>query len=219
MKRIARAVPGPVLCAVLLTGCGTDAHEFYGTGPGHGAHGGGSAAASAPAAVSAPAAQPDAPATAPPGDVNAADVMFLQMMGPHNGQGVRLARLARDRPARPEVRTLAAAIATTQEAEAATMTGWLRGWGRPLTADPGEHAAHGGMPGLTETEIGSVADAPPAEFERRFLNMVIAQQDDAVQLARLEAATGVNPEVRALAGRIEASRTAQIRRMLALLGR
>ncbi|GGQ01001.1 DUF305 domain-containing protein [Streptosporangium pseudovulgare] len=210
MKRIAWAVPGLVLCAALVTGCGTDAHEFYGAGPGHGAHGGGSAAASAPAAI---------PATTPPGDVNAVDVMFLQMMGPHNGQGVRLARLARDRPARPEVRTLAAAIATTQEAETATMAGWLRAWGRPLTADPGEHAAHGGMPGLTEAEIGSVADAPPAEFERRFLNMVIAQQDDAIQLARLEAMNGVNPEVRALAGRIEASRTAQIQRMLALLGR
>ncbi|MFF0247584.1 DUF305 domain-containing protein [Streptosporangium sandarakinum] len=210
MKRIAWAVPGLALCAALLAGCGTDAHEFYGTGPGHGAHGGGNAAVSTPVA---------APVTTPSGDVDAVDVMFLQMMGPHNGQGVRLARLARDRPARPEVRILAAAIATTQEAETATMAGWLRAWGRPLTADPGEHAAHGGMPGLTEAEIGSVADAPPAEFERRFLNMVIAQQDDAIQLARLEAMNGVNPEVRALAGRIEASRTAQIQRMLALLGR
>ncbi|GAA3425266.1 hypothetical protein GCM10018953_24490 [Streptosporangium nondiastaticum] len=210
MKRIVWAVPGLALCAALLAGCGTDAHEFYGTGPGHGAHGGGNTAVSTPAA---------APVTTPSGDVDAVDVMFLQMMGPHNGQGVRLARLARDRPARPEVRILAAAIATTQEAETATMAGWLRAWGRPLTADPGEHAAHGGMPGLTEAEIGSVADAPPAEFERRFLNMVIAQQDDAIQLARLEAMNGVNPEVRALAGRIEASRTAQIQRMLALLGR
>ncbi|MGV9328566.1 DUF305 domain-containing protein [Streptosporangium sandarakinum] len=210
MKRIAWAVPGLALCAALLAGCGTDAHEFYGTGPAHGAHGGGNAAVRAPAAV---------PVTTPPGDVDAVDVMFLQMMGPHNGQGVRLARLARDRPVRPEVRILAAAIATTQEAETATMAGWLRAWGRPPTADPGEHAAHGGMPGLTEAEIGSVADAPPAEFERRFLNMVIAQQDDAIQLARLEAMNGVNPEVRALAGRIEASRTAQIQRMLTLLGR
>lgn len=98
------------------------------------------------------------------------------------------------------------------------MTDRLIGWGRPVTAEAGEHAAHGGMPGPNKVEIAAVADAAPADFETAFLNMLIAQQDDAVQMARAETADGRNPEVKALAARIEASRAAQIKQMLALLG-
>ncbi|GAA4223304.1 uncharacterized protein (DUF305 family) [Streptosporangium album] len=188
-----------VLGVLLLAGCGAHSlQELHGGG--HGAHG-----AVATGRVAGE-------------DFSPADVMFLQMMAAHNGQGVELVRLAPGRPVRPEVRTLAAAIATTQEAEAASMTARLTGWGRPVTAEAGEHAAHGGMPGVSRAEIAAVADADPADFETTFLNMMIAQQDDAVQMARVETATGLNPEVKALAARIEASRAAQIKQMLALLG-
>lgn len=198
MKRAALVVLG----VLLLSGCGAHSiQELHGAGPG--AHGAGHTAPAVPGAGA---------------DFNPADVMFLQMMAAHNGQGVELVRLASDRPARPEVRTLAAAIATTQEAETTSMTDRLIGWGRPVTAEAGEHAAHGGMPGLSKEEITAVADAAPADFETAFLNMLIAQQDDAVQMARAETADGRNPEVKALAARIEASRAAQIKQMLALLG-
>ncbi|MFB9720681.1 DUF305 domain-containing protein [Planobispora longispora] len=150
---------------------------------------------------------------------NTADVMFLQMMVPHNGQGVELARLARERAAREEVRILAAAVVTAQEAETATMAGWLRGWDQPATAPADEHAAHGGMPETSEREIAEVTGAAPADFETRFLDTLIAHQDDAVQLARAEAAAGLHPEVRRLAERIDLSRTAQIEQMLRLRGR
>ncbi|GGS93699.1 hypothetical protein GCM10010156_60000 [Planobispora rosea] len=150
---------------------------------------------------------------------NSADVMFLQMMVPHNGQGVELARLAGGRAARQEVRILAAAIVTAQEAETATMAGWLRDWDQPATAPADEHASHGGMPETSEREVAEVAGAAPADFERRFLDALIAHQDDAVQLARAEAVAGLHPEVRRLAERIDASRTAQIGHMLRLRGR
>ncbi|GAA3164858.1 hypothetical protein GCM10010466_64700 [Planomonospora alba] len=148
---------------------------------------------------------------------NAADVMFLQMMVVHNGQGVELARLARGRAVRAEIGLLAGAIAATQRDETASMAGLLREWGQPPTAPPDEHAAHGGMPETDAREIASVADAGPADFERAFLNAMIAHQDDAVQLAAAEVSGGLHPGVKALAGRIEASRRAQIERMLALL--
>ncbi|MFC4060639.1 DUF305 domain-containing protein [Planomonospora corallina] len=148
---------------------------------------------------------------------NAADVMFLQMMVVHNGQGVELARLAHGRPVREEVALLAGAIAVTQEDETAAMAGLLREWGQPPTAPPDGHAAHGGMPETDAREIASVAAAAPAGFERALLNTLIAHQDDAVQLAAAEASGGLHPEVRAMAGRVESSRRAQIERMLALL--
>jgi uncharacterized protein (DUF305 family) len=196
-----------VLAAFLLSGCGAHSiQELKGgeelKGGGHAAHG--SARASGGTAV-------------PGRDYNPADVMFLQMMMAHNGQGVRLARLAPDRATREEVRTLAAAIATTQETEAASMSERLIGWRQPATAGADEHAAHGGMPGVGEEEIAAVADAAPADFEKKFLNMMIAQQDDAIQLARMEVATGLNAEVKAVAERVDASRSAQIKQMLALL--
>lgn len=149
---------------------------------------------------------------------NSTDVMFLQMMLPHQEQGVKLARLAKRNPVRPEVRTLAAAIETTQIAEARQMRERLRGWRRPLRANPGEHAAHGGMPRTTDAEPATLAKAPPDRFERDFLNLLIAHQDDAVQMARLETGKGEDAWTKRLAQRVAESRSAEIDQMLTLLG-
>jgi uncharacterized protein (DUF305 family) len=149
-----------------------------------------------------------------PGDFNKADVMFLQMMVQHHDQGVRIARTAQARPLRPQVRTLAKAIESTQAQEITTMTGWLHAWRHPLTANAHEHAAHGGMPQTSETAIAALRRSGD---EHRFLNTLIAHQDDAVQLARQEIATGRNSQVKELAIRIDRSRTAQVQQMLAWL--
>ncbi len=152
------------------------------------------------------------------GDFNDEDVMFLQMMVVHHGQGVRIARLADERAARSDVRTLASAIEATQINEITTMARWLRNWRRPPTAPPGGHTAHGGMPATPEKEIKTLEKAHGTAFERRFLNTLIAHQDDAVQLARAEVAAGTNPSARDLADRVVRSRTAQIQQMRGLLG-
>ena len=159
---------------------------------------------------------PSAPAPASTG-FNETDVMFLQMMVPHHHQGIAIVRLAAERADRPEVTILAAAIESTQTSEAAEMAQWLQNWSQPATADPAAHAAHGGMPGTSEAEISQLRGVTGAEFERVFLNMMIAHQDDAVQLARMEVAGGVNAPARDFAQRIDQSRTAQINQMLTLL--
>ncbi|WP_051300113.1 DUF305 domain-containing protein [Actinomadura rifamycini] len=164
---------------------------------------------------------PAGPAAATRGGAgfNSTDVMFLQMMVPHQGQAVKLAALARERPVRPEVRTLAAAIETTQRAEAGRIVARLRGWERPLRAPADAHHAHGGVvPETTDAELAALERLPAARFERAFLNLLIAHQDDAVQLARMELHRGRDPWTRELAGRVERSRSAQIDRMLVLVG-
>jgi uncharacterized protein (DUF305 family) len=166
----------------------------------------------APPASSAPATNSN------PGRYNDTDVMFLQMMVPHLDQGISIVRLARDRAARPEVRTLAAAIETTQADEATTMATRLRDWRQPPTAPAGSHLDHGGMPDTTAGEIATLTRIAGPDFDRRFLNTMIARQDDAIQLARMESATGTNPETKTLAARIDRSRSAQIEQMLAYLG-
>jgi len=189
-------------------------------GCGGGAAPGAAPATTAPAtttpATTAPATS-SAPTTSVDGAHNAVDVMFAQMMGPHHRQGIEIVGLAANRAASAEVRILAAAIATTQAAEADTMASWLRAWGKPATAAANEHAAHGGMPGTSQAELAALKRATGTDFDRTFLNMMIAHQDDAIQMARSEAASGVNPQATALAKRIGQSRSAQITQMLALL--
>jgi uncharacterized protein (DUF305 family) len=148
---------------------------------------------------------------------NAADVMFAQMMVPHHKQGIDITGLAGTRASNSEVKTLAAAISVTQLTEVETMSGWLRSWKKPATATSSEHDAHGGMPGTSNIEIRSLKAKSGNDFDRGFLNMLIAHQDDAIQMARAEVADGQHPEAKALAGRIDKSRSAQITQMLALL--
>ncbi len=158
------------------------------------------------------------PVTAPNGEkFNAADVMFAQMMVPHHKQGIDITGLAGTRASSSEVKTLAAAISVTQLSEANTMSGWLKGWNKPATAAASEHAAHGGMPGTSNIEIRNLKAKTGADFDRAFLNMLIAHQDDAIQIARAEFAGGHNAEAKALAGRIDKSRSAQITQMLAMI--
>lgn len=190
-----------VIMAVLLAlaGCGT--------------------AAPRPAAVAPlPAVTPSAALPGVPG-VNATDVMFVQMMLPHHRQGIQIVRMAKDREPREEVRILAAAIDTTQSDEVDMMMGWLRAWQQPETpADPHAHDAHGGVPETSLAAIAALQKATGADFDRRFLDMMIAHQDDAIQLARMELATGLDPGTKDFARRVDQSRTAEIKQMLRLRG-
>ncbi|WP_243773717.1 DUF305 domain-containing protein [Actinomadura barringtoniae] len=154
----------------------------------------------------------------PNGSFNDDDVMFLQMMIQHNGQGIRIARLAEKRAVRPDVTTLAAAIDTTQVAEVKTMAGRLRGWHKPPVALAHSHTAHGGMVMTRESEITKLSTKNGPDFERRFLDMMVAHQDDALQMARREVATGIDPQSKGLAQRFIKSRTGEIDQMLKFLG-
>jgi uncharacterized protein (DUF305 family) len=164
-----------------------------------------------PAAGAAPAA------SAAPGTFNETDTMFLQMMVPHSTQGIAIVELAAERSRRDDVKTLAKAIEVTQQDEIKRMSGWLEQWKQPATASEEAHQAHGGMPGTSEKEIAALRAAKGAAFDTRFLNTLIAHQDDAVQLARMEATGGVNVQAKSYAKQVDQSRTAQIQQMLTLL--
>nr|MDT0657181.1 DUF305 domain-containing protein [Micromonospora sp. DSM 115978] len=200
MKRLIATVCVAVVAP--LTGCGADPSR-------------GSATPSA--LPPAPVGSPGAPAD---GAFNATDVMFLQMMLEQHAIAAELLRLAAERARTPEVTTLAAAIDVTQRTETDTMTRWLRDWGQPLTVDPAAHQAHdahGGhqvLRGATAADVELLRSTGAAEFERTFLNILIAHQHNAVELARMENAGGVHPEVRELARRVDLSRTGQIQQML-----
>ncbi|MCK2241727.1 MULTISPECIES: DUF305 domain-containing protein [unclassified Crossiella] len=152
-------------------------------------------------------------------DFNDADVMFLQMMIPHHGQAVEIARLAKTKATRKEIRDLAAAVEATQVSEAESMTAWLRAWGKPTEADtdPNAHAHHGGMPATSKDVINALAKGGPT-FDRDAVNVLTGHQHGAVEMARTELKDGRNPQAKQLADRIVQSRTAQIQQLLTLLG-
>lgn len=185
-----------IVAALLLGACGT---------------------AQAPAARQAPAtAQAEVQAE---GGHNDTDVMYLQMMVAHHGQGLEMVRLAAKSAERGEIRTLAQAIEVTQRDEVKLMTGWLKQWSAPTTVDhaPSAHADHGGLPATGDEEIAALKKAKGAAFDTAFLNLFVAHQHNAVEMAQLETKQGSNAEAKAFAERVRASRADQIKQMLQLM--
>ncbi|WP_426511434.1 DUF305 domain-containing protein [Dactylosporangium sp. McL0621] len=184
--------------AALLSGCGSEP------------------AAVPPLAVSQGIAEADAVTAA--GPHNDFDVMFLQMMIAHQQQGLQMLRLGEQKGVREEVVDLAGAIDVVEAEEVRTMQRWLQAWKVPQAdiADPAVHAAHGGRPATGPEEIQALRDASGADFETKFLNLLIAHQHNAVELAQQLATTGQNATVKQLAERVQLSRTQQIKQMLAL---
>ncbi|MEU4442884.1 DUF305 domain-containing protein [Actinosynnema sp. NPDC050801] len=188
MRRLAALVAG----LLVLAGCGT------------------------PPAATTP---PPASTVVESNEFNETDVMFLQMSVPHHRTGLEIVRLAEDRAVRAEVKTLAAAIEVTQLSEVDSMTKWLADWGKPESAgdNPQLHAGHGGDHSTSPEAVAELAATGSGEFEKAFLNLLIAHQHNAVAMAKLEKESGVNPQAKDLAARIFDSRTAQIAQMLGYL--
>ncbi|MDP4503698.1 DUF305 domain-containing protein [Nonomuraea turcica] len=154
------------------------------------------------------------PAEAP---VNADDVMFVQMMVQHHRQGIEIAKGGTARAVKQEIKTLTAAIESTQQNEVEMMLRWLHSWDQPLTAPSTGHERHGGMP---ETDVKQIQALKTSKsFERDLLNLLIAHQDDAVQMAGMEVYNGANPAVKEWAKQVQASRKGQIDMMTEWLKR
>lgn len=192
MNTIWTTALGGVLTAALITGCGAQqtGHE------GHGA---------------SPAAEQQARHGAAP-----ADIAFAQGMIPHHQQALDMARLAPQRAGSPEVRDLAARIEAAQGPEITTLTGWLRNWGAPI--GDGGHDHHGGMPGvMTADQMAALTASGGAEFDRLFLELMIAHHQGAVEMARTELAEGTDPAARELATSITTAQQSEIEEMNGLL--
>lgn len=152
---------------------------------------------------------------------NHADVAFMQMMVPHHGQALVMARLAEDRAHSPSVRALARRIRGAQGPEIIMMAAWLdeRGIDVPKAAETPsdyDHGGHGhsGMQGmLSEEEMEQLRSASGRRFDRLFLDGMIAHHQGAVDMAEVVAREGVDVRVSELAADVAAGQTAEIQRM------
>ncbi len=203
MTRTTARLTGPVgaLLAGALAGCSGDST--------HDGMSGMSGASSASSSAEASSAD---------GTFNDADVTFAQGMLPHHQQAIEMAQLAESRAADPRVMDLAARIEAAQGPEIDTLSGWLAEWAADTPTEGG--MAHGGndMGGMmSEEDMAALMAASGPEFDRLFLEQMIAHHTGAVKMAQTEAAQGKNPDAIAMAETIRDTQNAEISEMRQLL--
>ena len=141
-------------------------------------------------------------------DFNDADVTFLQMMIPHHEQAVDMAELAQTQAADPEVIDLAGQIAAAQQPEIDQMTALLEEWGQPVEMEGHDGMSMGGM--ATEEQMAELETAQGADFDKLFVDLMIAHHEGAVTMAEEHHAEGQNADAAAIADAVIETQTAEI---------
>ena len=228
-----KRVPGAILALALgltLAACGGQTHPDPSS-----AGSAGSAGAAASASASASASD----------EHNAVDVMFATMMIPHHQGAIEMSDLALSQASTPQVKDLAGRIKAAQGPEIEQMHGWLTEWGAaiPMTStaaadqDMGHGMSHdssssggpgtmdaddfgmGAMMSMSEADMTELRSATGVEFDKLFLQQMIAHHQGAVGMADVETARGENPQALDLAAAIATGQAAEITEMQQLLAK
>lgn len=161
----------------------------------------------------------------------ASDVAFLVQMVPHHEQALEMAELAPDRATDERVLGLASRIADVQGAEIDVYVRWLAEHDLGVDGRPddragedhdGEHDdGHGGemsMPGMaSEQDLTALAAADDAEFDRLWLELMIAHHEGALEMAAEREVDGTNIRVGELAADVAVTQLDEISTMQAVL--
>ncbi|MDH6238752.1 uncharacterized protein (DUF305 family) [Aurantimicrobium minutum] len=140
------------------------------------------------------------------------DIMFAQMMIPHHQQAVDMSTLAETRSTNPEILALAVQIKDAQAPEIKQMTAWLESAGAGM--DMGHDMGMGGM--LTNEQMTALSNASGAEFDKLYLQGMIAHHEGAIQMAKMIEDSN-NAEAKTLAANIVKSQSAEIEKMKQML--
>lgn len=160
--------------------------------------------------------QPAPETSAPPADYVPADADFMRNMIGHHGQAIEMATLAADRTSNESILLLAERIDQSQVYEIGLMRQWLETRNEPTEA-PHDMTGMAGM--ATPGQMAALADAEEVDFDRMFLELMIAHHEGAlVMLEALSAADGgVGLEIFTLTSHIDADQRAEIARMRRML--
>jgi uncharacterized protein (DUF305 family) len=154
-------------------------------------------------------------------EFNQADVDFAQGMIPHHAQAIEMADMAIAQSDSAEVTDLAERIRAAQDPEIEQLTTWLEDWGQDvpdremsMDHDMGDMSMDGMM---TQDQMGEMAAATGAEFDRMFLEMMIVHHEGAVSMAEDEVANGKYEPAIEMAQSIIDGQSAEIDEMNQLL--
>ena len=154
---------------------------------------------------------------------------FATEMIQHHAQALSMVDLTMERPLDPEVQQLAERIREAQGPEIQTLSGWLTDWDEEIPETVRDHAnAHGDhdmggdtgtdMPGMmTADDMTALEEAPDAEFQSMWLDMMIEHHEGAVEMAKSEQDDGQYKPAIDMATSIVTSQTEQADTMQRLL--
>ncbi|WCN82113.1 DUF305 domain-containing protein [Micromonospora sp. LH3U1] len=162
-------------------------------------------------AVTPPAVTPPvAPAPTASVLLNSTDDAFIQLLIPMNEGALALINQLDARPtdADPSLRALLGDVRVAHQAELRDLRGLLAAGNVP---ELNIHEGHQ-MPGMvTDASLAELRATPDAEVPSRAAALIRAHLAQTVVLCRGEQTAGGSPELKALAGRIQQARAAELR--------
>ena len=159
-------------------------------------------------------------------DHNEADVAFATAMIEHHAQAIQMANFTIGREGiDTRVAELAEEIRVEQTQEIDAMSEWLRAWGEPVpetgfaTGDSHSHETegyagddHGDMPGMMSgSDLAQLAEAPDADFESMWIEMMIAHHEGAITMAQGVQDDGQHDGIAELAADIESVQQVEVK--------
>ena len=152
-----------------------------------------------------------------------ADVRFMQDMIPHHHQALQMAALVDGRTNSPALVEAAGRIEASQRDEIGFMQDWLAARGESVpdpTAHAGMHVSHE-MAGMASAEeMAALAGAEGADFDRRFLRLMISHHAGALKMVEElleQPGSASEPTLLEFVNDVGNDQAAEIERMGALL--
>jgi uncharacterized protein (DUF305 family) len=142
------------------------------------------------------------------------DGAFIAGMVPHHESAIEMAEIAQRRAQHPEIEGLAAEIIDAQLSEIDMLeVDHERIFGEPL----GEMGMEHGSMGMSAEDAGMMGDASELadakQFDREFIDMMIAHHQGAIRMARIELEQGQDDELADLATAIIEAQSDEIEEM------
>jgi uncharacterized protein (DUF305 family) len=151
---------------------------------------------------------------------NGIDTHFIEQMIPHHEDAITMAKIAKERAQKPEIKQLADAIITSQGQEIDQMKAWYQDWyGKEVPSGRDVMGEHGMMQGGTmhmgmmgnETDMTRLETA--SDFDKAFIEEMIPHHQMAVMMASMLKSQTQRPEMKELADDIINAQTKEIEEM------
>lgn len=138
------------------------------------------------------------------------DLQFIDTMSEHHRSAIAMAKMAVEKTQNPELKTFAQKIISDQEKENSQMKDWRDKWfaGKPMAMNMEMAGMMSAMPDMKKLETAS-----GKEFDRAFLDAMIAHHTGAVAMANEARTKAERPEMKTLAAQIIKAQEAEIKKM------
>ena len=143
------------------------------------------------------------------------DELFINMMVPHHQGAVAMAKIAIERSGRSEIRDMADAIISSQEAEITQLKIWKEQWyGSSETPSMQVMPAMGGGHAMNmQADVDRLKNAQEP-FDLAFIDAMVPHHQSAIDAAQMVIDSAVHPEIRELARQIIEAQQMEIDQML-----